>query len=110
MANTYNINSRMINWTTATIITSYKFNTKNSIALRAEQYKNYSENLVQGMLSYMPYNIDYLSASINHDYRINSSLMIRSELKYLKTERVHNEFLFNNYERLNLIFALCYRI
>ncbi|MFN5706400.1 MAG: outer membrane beta-barrel protein [bacterium] len=110
MANTYNINSRMLNWTTATIITSYKFNTKHSIALRAEQYKNYSENLSQGLLSYMPYNIDYLSASINHDYRINNSLMFRSELKYLKTDKVHNEFLFNNYERLNLIFALCYRI
>lgn len=110
MANTYNINSRMLNWTTATIIIYYKFNTKHSIALRAEQYKNYSENLAQGLLSYMPYNIDYLSASINHDFRFNNSLMFRSELKYLKTEKVHNELLFNNYERLNLIFALCYKI
>jgi hypothetical protein len=110
MANTFNNNSRMVNWTTATIITSYKFNTKHSIALRAEQYKNYSENLSQGLLSYMPYNIDYLSASINHDYRINNSLMFRSELKYLKTDKVHNEFLLNNYERLNLLFALCFKI
>ncbi len=110
MANTYNINYRILNWTTATIITSYKLNDKHSIALRAEQYKNYSENLAQGMLSYMPYNIDYLSASINHDFRINGSLMFRSELKYLKTEKVHNEFLFNNYERLNLLFALCYKL
>ena len=110
MANTYDKNFKMINWTTATIITSYKLNTKQSIAVRAEQYKNYSEVLSQGLLTYVPYNIDYLSASINHDYRINTSLMFRSEIKFLKTEKVHNEFLYNNYERLNLLFALCYKI
>jgi hypothetical protein len=110
MANTYNLNSLMVNWTIATIIGTYKFNTKHSISIRAEQYKNYSKVLSQGQLTYMPYNIDYLSASVNHDYRINNSLMFRSELKYLKTDRVHNEFLYNEYERLNLLFALCYKL
>jgi hypothetical protein len=110
MANTFNKNTIMVNWTTATIISSYKINSKHSISLRAEQYKNFSEVLFQGLLAYLPYNIDYNSASINHDYRINSSLMFRTELKYLNTNKVHNEFLTNEYERLNLLFALCYKI
>lgn len=108
-ANTYS-NKAILNWSTATIISSYKFNNKHSISLRAEQYKNYSSNLVESLLIYMPNNIDYFSASINHDYRINNSLMFRSELKYIDAKKIHNEFLYNNYERLNLLFALCYKI
>ena len=108
-ANTY-YNKALMNWATATIISSYKINNKHSLAMRAEQYKNYSSNLLESLLIYMPNNIDYFSASINHDYRVNNSLLFRSELKYIDAKKIHNEFLYNNYERLNLLFALCYKI
>jgi hypothetical protein len=89
---------KSVKWYTPQFIIKYIGNIKNSISGRVEYYNDKNEIIIPTTIGQ---GFKVFGLSLNHDYKINSNLMWRNEIKYFKA----TTSIFNNNADNNLNFT-----